>query len=159
MTSGFLLGKFLPLHRGHMYLIDTARQQVDELTVLVCTLKREPIPGQLRYEWVKSLYPDVNVIHYAEDIPQTPDEHPDFWVIWHDLIRQYVPVGPDFVFSSEHYGDKLAEVLGARHICADLPRLKYPVSGTAVRENPKAMWGLIPPVVQDYYKGLGIRPD
>ena len=44
-TTGFLLGKFLPPHRGHQYLIDFARNHVDHLTVLVCTIAREPIPG------------------------------------------------------------------------------------------------------------------
>jgi NadR type nicotinamide-nucleotide adenylyltransferase len=155
MTTGFLLGKFLPLHRGHMYLIETAMAQVDHLTVLVCTLAREPIPGALRYQWMRELYPAVNVQHFAEDVPQYPEEHPDFWDIWLNVIRRYVPVGPDIVFSSELYGDKLAEVLGARHVCVDLPRQTFPVSGTAVRANPQAYQQLLPPVVQAYFK---LRP-
>lgn len=151
MTTGFLLGKFLPPHRGHMYLVETAQGYVDHLTVLVCTLQREPIPGELRYQWMKELFPTVNVQHYSDDIPQTPEEHPDFWNIWLHTIRQYVPVGPDYVFTSEPYGDKLAEVLGAKHICVDLSRTTFPVSGTGVRDNPRAYWDLIPPPVQAYY--------
>ena len=133
MTTGFLLGKFLPLHRGHMHLIETAQKHVDHLTVLVCSLHREPIPGELRYRWVCDLFPHVSVQHFSEDIPQYPHEHPDFWNIWRVVIRRYVPVGPDYVFTSEHYGDKLADILGARHVCVDLPRALFPVSGSAVR--------------------------
>ena len=38
MTTGLIIGKFMPLHRGHMVLIDYARSRVDRLTVLVCSL-------------------------------------------------------------------------------------------------------------------------
>ena len=154
MTTGFLLGKFMPVHRGHMHLIEIAKSRVDHLTVLVCTLQREPIPGNLRCQWVRDLYPDVNVQHFAEDVPQTPVEHPDFWNIWRNVIRRYVPVGPDFVFTSETYGDKLAEILGARHVCVDLKRETFPVSGSAVRSHPEAYWSFIPPSVQAYFQNI-----
>jgi NadR type nicotinamide-nucleotide adenylyltransferase len=151
MTTGFLLGKFMPIHKGHMYLIDYARERTDHLTVLVCSLKREPISGDLRYQWVRELYPAVNVQHCVDEIPSTPEEHPDFWNIWLRTIRRFCPVGPDVVFSSELYGFKLAEVLGARHELVDLTRERFPVSGTAVRERPFDHWDLIPPPVQAYY--------
>lgn len=67
-------------------------------------------------------------------------------------IRRFVPAGPDLVFSSEDYGDELAERLGARHVCIDQARTIMPVSGTAVRADPRAVWELIPPQVQDYYR-------
>ena len=152
MLTGFLLGKFMPLHRGHMYLIEYARERVDHLTVLVCSLKKEPIPGELRYQWVRGLYPDVNVQHCDDEIPSYPHEHPDFWEIWHRTIRRFVPVGPDIVFTSETYGDPLAEILGARHVCVDLDRARFPVSGAAVRDDPLAYWDFIPPPVQAYFQ-------
>lgn len=151
MSTGFLLGKFLPVHRGHMYLIETAQQQVDHLTVLVCTLNREPISGKLRHQWVSDLFPAVNVQHFAEDVPQYPEEHPDFWTIWLKVIRRYLPVGPDLVFTSEAYGDALAERLGARHVCVDLPRATFPVSGSSVRANPALHRHLLPLSVQNYF--------
>ena len=159
MLTGFLLGKFLPLHRGHMHLIETARARVDHLTVLVCSLLREPIPGIIRAQWVHELYPDVNVQHCDDEIPSYPHEHPDFWNIWHRTIRRFVPTGPDFVFTSETYGDQLAALLGAQHICVDLDRKIFPVSGTAVRESPLAYWDFIPPSVQAYYRQLLALPQ
>jgi len=75
--TGFLLGKFMPVHRGHMYLIECARSQVRRLTVLVCTLEKEPIPGDLRYRWVRDLYPEANVQHLTDEKPSYPEEHPD----------------------------------------------------------------------------------
>ena len=151
MTTGFILGKFMPLHRGHMYLIEYASERVDQLIVLVCSLKRESIPGELRYGWVRDLYPAVNVLHCADEVPSYPHEDPDFWNIWLRLIRRFVSIGPDVVFTSETYGDKLAEILGARHECVDLARARFNVSGSAVRANPRLYWDLLPPPVQAYY--------
>jgi NadR type nicotinamide-nucleotide adenylyltransferase len=134
-----------------MHLIETARSQVDHLTVLVCSIQREPIPGALRFEWVRTLYADVNVQHCTDENPQYPEEHPDFWDIWVATIRKFVPAGPDLVFTSELYGDELARRLGARHVLVDLARSQFPVSGTAVRERPFEYWDLIPESVRAYY--------
>lgn len=157
MASGFLLGKFLPLHRGHMHLIEFARARVEPLTVLVCTLRRDPIPGSLRYEWVRGLYPDVDVRHCTDEIPSYPHEHPDFWAIWTATIRKFLPAGPDWVFSSERYGDELADRLGARHWLVDLERRRVPVSGTGVRLRPAAYWEHLPEPVRAYYRSQGVR--
>jgi hypothetical protein len=35
-----IIGKFLPLHKGHMYLIESAFKRAERTTVLVCTLDR-----------------------------------------------------------------------------------------------------------------------
>ena len=47
MTTGMLLGKFLPPHLGHVYLGEFAGRFVDRLTIVVCSLAREPIAGAL----------------------------------------------------------------------------------------------------------------
>ena len=150
-TSGLILGKFLPPHLGHQYLADFARGWVDEVTILVGTLRAEPIPGQLRHEWMREMCPWANVLHLTDENPQEPHEHPDFWQIWHDSIRRLVPTGPDCVFASEPYGAKLAEILGAEFIPVDIPRDVVPVSGTSVRERPLANWRFIPPPVRPYF--------
>jgi len=150
MRRGLVLGKFLPYHAGHAHLIRTARSQVDVLTVLVCSIAREPIPGATRFAWVAESHPDCRVVHVAEEVPQTPDEDPEFWPIWTDLVRRHAGA-IDVVFTSEDYGDELARRLGARHVCVDPTRSAYPVSGTAIRRDPLAHWDSIPPVVRPSY--------
>src|SRR5687768_3004351 len=93
-STGMLLGKFLPPHDGHVYLIEFARNYVAQLTVVVCSLQREPIAGALRYQWVRELFPDVNVVHLTDEIPQKPSEHPDFWQIWRDALMRVLPGRP-----------------------------------------------------------------
>jgi HTH-type transcriptional regulator, transcriptional repressor of NAD biosynthesis genes len=55
MTSGLIIGKFMPLHSGHQFLIDFARAQVTRLDVVVFTKTAEPIPGRLRAAWLREL--------------------------------------------------------------------------------------------------------
>lgn len=152
MTVGMVLGKFLPPHAGHVHLVETAAAQVDRLIVLVGTLAREPIPGGVRYGWMRQLCPlNATVVHVTDENPQEPHEHPDFWDIWVGTIRRACPEPPDVVFSSEAYGDELARRLGVRHIAVDPARATVPVSGTAIRACPAACWEHIPPVVRPWF--------
>ena len=148
---GMLLGKFLPPHKGHCFLVDFASNFVDKLTIVVGTLPSEPIPGKLRYRWMKELFPQAQVVHLDKVLPQEPSEHPDFWDIWEQELRAILPQTPDVVFASESYGHKLAEVLNARFIPVDPQRNSIPTSGTAIRENPFANWKYIPGPVRPYF--------
>jgi HTH-type transcriptional repressor of NAD biosynthesis genes len=150
-STGMILGKFMPPHRGHQHLIDYARKLTRRLTVLVCSLKSEPIPGHIRFEWMKELYPDLNIVHVTDENPSEPHEHPEFWKIWIDTIRRRMPTSPDAVFTSESYGDELARRLGARHVLVDLSRERVPVSATKIRANPFEHWSYIPDCVRPYF--------
>ena len=149
-ARGLVLGKFLPYHAGHAHLIRTAREQVDTLTVLVCSVAREPIPGSTRFRWVSESHRDCRVVHVAEEVPQAPEEDPQFWEIWTDLISRHAGA-VDVVFTSEAYGDELARRLGCRHVCVDLARSLYPVSGTVIRQDPLRWWQYLPAVVRPSY--------
>jgi HTH-type transcriptional repressor of NAD biosynthesis genes len=148
MTTGLIIGKFLPPHRGHAFLVETARARVDRLVVLVCSLAREPIPGERRAAWLREMCPGVDVRHHTDENPSWPHEHPEFWEIWTASIRRLLPIGPDLVFSSEDYGEELARRLGARHVLVDRERRAFPVSGTAVREDPLGHWPFVPECVR-----------
>ncbi|MCA9040823.1 MAG: adenylyltransferase/cytidyltransferase family protein, partial [Planctomycetaceae bacterium] len=107
-TRGMVLGKFMPPHLGHQYLFEFAREYVDELAIVVETERNQPIPGELRYSWVKEMFPTVNVLHLTDENPQDPSEYPDFWTIWRNSLLRLLPFTPDYVFASENYGWKLA---------------------------------------------------
>ncbi len=152
-TRGFLLGKFMPLHEGHIFLIDTASALVDELTVLVCTRQCEPIDGALRLQWVQqSVGRNVRVVHLTQDIPQEPSEHPNFWEIWARTIKAIHPNPIDTVFGSEAYITKLAAVLNATPFVLDQERSIIPVSASMIRQSPQENWHYIPKQVRPYYQ-------
>ena len=169
-VRGLVLGKFLPPHAGHLHLIRTAAAHCNALTVLVCTLGRDPIDGSLRADWMRELCAEigptcgdrpedqvgtggartVRVVHVDEEVPQAPGDHPDFWEIWTALCTRYAG-RVDVVFTSEPYGDELARVLGARHHLVDLMRHTYSISGTDIREDAFRSWEMIPPPVRAHY--------
>jgi NadR type nicotinamide-nucleotide adenylyltransferase len=146
-----LLGKFLPPHLGHVYLVEFAANYVDTLTVVLCSLQREPIPGELRYRWMRELFPFCNVVHLTDELPQEPKEDPHFWERWHASLTRILPGKPDYVFASEDYGAKLAEVLGGEFVPVDRARTAMSISGTAIRADPLAYWEYLPRCVRPYY--------
>jgi HTH-type transcriptional repressor of NAD biosynthesis genes len=151
VTRGFLLGKFMPPHNGHVLLCETAGALVDELTILVCWLPEDPIPGALRLAWMRELFPWARVIGHGAVVPQEPAESPDFWPIWRTLIREAHPEPIDLVFASEEYGARLATELGARFHPVDPAREAVPVSATAMRDDPWANWRHLPAPVRPHY--------
>jgi NadR type nicotinamide-nucleotide adenylyltransferase len=151
MTTGMVLGKFMPPHAGHVHLVEFARAFVDDLTVVVGTLAREPIPGALRHAWMRELFPTVRVVHLTDENPQDPSEHPEFWEIWRASLERVLPRAPDYVFASDAYGKKLAQVLGARFVPVDPARSAVPISGTRVRADPLGCWEHLPRPVRAYF--------
>jgi HTH-type transcriptional repressor of NAD biosynthesis genes len=150
----FLLGKFLPPTKGHCYLIDTASKHSEKVYVLMCSLKREPIKGELRFEWLKDIYKDTNVeiIWVTDENPQYPEEDPiNFWDIWLTTFNTYLPEKPDAVFSSEDYGFEIAKRMGIEHFLVDKERVIVPICATKIREDAHKYWDYIPDVVKPYF--------
>jgi NadR type nicotinamide-nucleotide adenylyltransferase len=144
-TTGFVVGKFLPLHLGHEHLLRTAARGCDRLDVFSVWRAEEPIPGHLRADGVREVVPGA-VVHCLED-----DLGPDDPVGWAANVRRIVGFEPDRVFTSEAYGDRFAAELGAEHVCVDLDRAAFPVSGTAVRADPYGNWDLLPSSTRAFF--------
>ena len=47
-TRGLVLGKFMPPHQGHVYLVEFAKNYVDSLALVVETEPDQPVPPQPR---------------------------------------------------------------------------------------------------------------
>ena len=165
---GFLLGKFLPPHQGHVFMCEFARQYCERLIILVATLPDEPIDGRLRYLWMKEMFPDCDVVWCNEILPQEPSDcetEEEFWEIWRSVSRdacRSVSIGqdgiggsiwsyPDVVFASEEYGHRLAKELNAEFVPVDMKRTAREVSGTAIRNDPFGNWDYIPHVVRPHF--------
>ncbi len=155
---GFLLGKFLPPHAGHLSLVHSAQRLVDELTVLVCWLPDDPISGALRLEWMRSLCPGCKVIGFGEIVPQQPEDSLDFWTIWQTIVRSVHPEPIDLLFAGEAYGAELAEhvgglfvPLGNRVLGAGSDQLGQ-ISASAIRNDPVRNWNLMPEVVRAHFR-------
>ncbi|GJL92303.1 AAA family ATPase [Hyphococcus sp.] len=139
-SRGFFLGKFMPPHLGHLEICNAAQLMVQELTVLVCSTPDEPMSGALRFKWMREAVPGAHVLHLHRHMPQTPDDHPDFWRIWRAAIRDIHPEPIDIVFAGEDYGHRLAEELGAKAHIIDRQQADCAISATEIRDNPAAHW-------------------
>jgi NadR type nicotinamide-nucleotide adenylyltransferase len=150
-THGVVIGRFMPPHAGHRYLVDFARFMADRVSVLVCTLSHEPIPGELRYRWVGELFPDVERVHITEEIPEARRGSPNAVAIWAETVRERVEGAVDYVFASEDYGFELADHLEASFVPVDPSRSAFPVSASGIRNDPKRYWRFIPEPVRPYF--------
>ncbi len=142
---GLIVGKFYPPHRGHKYLIDAGRAQVDHLSVIICQKPHEQPPGELRAAWLREIHPDVNVL-LIEDVYDEQDSK-----IWAENSIRWLGFVPDVVFTSEEYGDRFAHHLGCQHVQVDKARAIVPVSGTKVRSAPLQYWEFLEPPVRGWY--------
>jgi len=149
---GFILGKFMPPHAGHQFLIDTALAMTDETSVLVCSTGGDVIPGALRFGWMRAMATGARVLHLDRAMPQEPKDHPDFWAIWRAAILETLPEAPTHVFASEDYVFRLAEEFGARPVLVDPDREIFPVSSSAIRAAPPQHWNHIPREVRPFFQ-------
>ena len=154
IKNGLVFGKFMPPTNGHLYLLDFAKASCETLTIMVLSLPDEPIPGDLRYGWIKELYPDCNVIHHTALMPQEPAGPHDipFYHAWRDTIFKHAPgIAFDALFASETYGYQVAWALGCKFIPVNTARDRVDISGTAVRNDPWTHWEYLHPVVRPYF--------
>lgn len=153
-TRGFLLGKFMPPHAGHIFCAEVGKARCDVMTVIVCSHPAEPIEGQLRADWMRACLtqPGYRVLHMHRDIPQAPEDHPDFWSIWREAIAEFHPEPIDWVFGSEGYVHRLAREVGARPFPVDPDRCVVPVSASAIRDDPRSNWHYIPDPVRSFFQ-------
>ncbi|MGA5494866.1 AAA family ATPase [Streptomyces cinereoruber] len=139
---GLVLGKFYPPHAGHHHLVRTALARCERLTVLVCASSAESVPLEDRVAWMREVHPDALVVGAVDDHPV--DLHdPDVWEAHMRVFRAAVPERVDAVFTSEPYGEELGRRFGAASVLVDPDRVRFPVSGTAVRADPAGCWDFL----------------
>ncbi|MDQ1923096.1 AAA family ATPase [Massilia pseudoviolaceinigra] len=170
---GLVVGKFCPLHRGHMLVIDSALAACDDVIVISYTKPEFAGCGRaLREAWLRALYPQVRVLVLDDaslaslqggtTVVQVPhNDAPD--AVQRDfcgwLCMDVLGVTVDAVFTSEDYGDGFARALSGyfdarrgpgapvQHVSVDRARALVPVSGTAIRADPHAMRAFLHPLV------------
>jgi HTH-type transcriptional regulator, transcriptional repressor of NAD biosynthesis genes len=139
MKRGLVFGKFLPLHRGHQLMIETALSQVDDLTIVVYDSLRpgsDRMPIELRLSWLRELYPQAENILSLED-PLADEVNADDPAYAEVYAEGVAFLGSfDRVFSSEPAYERFASLIGATHVLVDESRELVPTSGTVIRSDP-----------------------
>jgi NadR type nicotinamide-nucleotide adenylyltransferase len=140
------IGKFLPPHRGHKLLIDTAQEQSEHVDVIVCEKATDPIPGKLRAQWLREIHPGAEVRVIDDHFNADDDSE-----LWARMTIEWLGSAPDVVFTSEDYGHTYADAMGCTHVQVDKARQRVPCSGTAIRRDPLAHWEYLEPPVRGFF--------
>lgn len=135
MKIGFTIGKFAPLHKGHQYLIEKGLSEMDKFYVIIYETKVTPISIETRANWIKQIYPKVNLI-YAKNPPSQYGLDEKSVKIQTDYLKEMVKgIEVTHFYNSEPYGKFVARDLKVEEVQVDRKREKYPISATAIRKE------------------------
>lgn len=156
MKKGFVLGKFLPLHQGHIALINFARNNCDFLYIIVCSTNAEPVEGVVRKQWLYNELgscESLSLISFPYDetiLPNTSESSRDVSQKWAAALKPVVS-DAEIVFTSESYGDYLAEYMDIKHVFFDKNRILFPISGSQITKAPFKYWSFIADATKPWY--------
>lgn len=132
---GFTIGKFAPLHKGHQYLIETGLKEMDKFIIIIYETDVIKIPLEIRANWIKSLYPNVE-IRFAYNPPKQyglDKESVDIQMEY--LVQILGNIKPTHFYSSEEYGASVAKYLNIIDRRIDNERKIVPITATKIRKN------------------------
>jgi len=132
---GFTIGKFAPLHKGHQYLIETAMKEMDEFYIVVYDTDIIKNPVEERADWIRKLYPKAHII-YAFNSPKQyglDKESVNIQMEYLSKLIKGIPV--THFYSSEPYGEKVAEYLNINNRIVDKERITVPISANKIRKD------------------------
>lgn len=153
MRRGLVIGKFMPIHQGHIAMINFAASQCDEVIVSMSYADNDAMDASLRLRWITEIFTYQQVIHIhkiKDDFDSDTLPLEERTKSWAEKMREvYPPI--HLLVSSELYGEPFAKNLLAEHLLFDIDRKIFPVSGTLIREKPFMYWHFIPAVVRPYF--------
>lgn len=153
IKRGLVIGKFMPIHNGHIALIKFANSHCDELIVSMSYTPNDPIDPQLRYGWTKEIFknePNIKVELILDDFDNEDLALPERTKLWAKKMKEvYPPI--HILISFEEYGIPFAKNLGAAYLSFNPERNIIPVSATLIRNNPFKYWDYIPAEVRPHY--------
>lgn len=148
--NGVILGRFLPPHLGHDFVVNFARRFVGNLRVYILSHAGDEISLPRRLYWLREMFPDVEIT--SLEVPAEIDPAGQECMRWAaGRLATFNGGGITHFFSSEESDNQVAQALGARWIPVDPSRRVFPVSSTEIRRSPMSNWGFLPHCVRPHY--------
>lgn len=164
IKTGLVIGKFAPLTRGHINLINVAATMCERVIVVVSHDNRwldkqndrdqEVLQLKNRVRWLAQTYANIEHVDVEyiieDDIPEYPNGWPEYTKL---LDTNYGHLQDITIFSSEIGYDALYLMYLPKfnHIVVDAERTRVPISATMIRENLMKYWEFLPSVVRKDY--------
>ncbi|WP_272694843.1 multifunctional transcriptional regulator/nicotinamide-nucleotide adenylyltransferase/ribosylnicotinamide kinase NadR [Providencia sp. PROV144] len=166
-TIGVVFGKFYPLHTGHIYLIQRACSQVDELHVILChdeprdkdlfinsSMSQQPTVSD-RLRWLLQTFKYQKNIHIHSFDENGIEPYPHGWEVWSDGMKGFLKkhnINPSFIYSGEaNDAPRYKKYLGIETILIDPERTFMNISGNQIRQAPFRYWEYIPTEVKPFF--------
>ncbi len=143
----------MPVHAGHLALIEFAATCCDHLVVSMSYTPNDPIPPALRLSWLQTLFghrPAIELVSEPDDFHDETLPLDEATKHWAAFIHRRFPDVDGFI-CSEAYGEPLSRHSGLPVIYFDMARQRVPVSATLIRQHPFRYWDFIPAVVRPYF--------
>lgn len=158
-NKALVIGKFMPLHKGHLALIDFAATQAETVSVCVTGHEGEVIPCWERTWWVIESYAQnfsINVRNLSYD----PTELNESSVSdlksseeWAEYLRANLDDFSeiDVIIGSEQYVKYMADYLGIGYVIYDEKRENIHISATDIKSDIVSYWDYLAPAVKRSY--------
>jgi nicotinamide-nucleotide adenylyltransferase len=110
---GLFVGRFQPFHNGHLYIIQKALEEVDELVIVIgsaeCSFSsKDPFTAGERLEMMDSVMKDLGLMERVKIIPIRDVNRYSIWV---DHVLSYIP-RIDVVFTNNGLTETLFKEKG-----------------------------------------------
>lgn len=166
-TIGVIFGKFYPLHTGHIYLIQRACSQVDELHIIMgydesrdrqlfeqSAMSQQPTISD-RLRWLLQTFKYQKNIHIHAFNEQGLEPYPHGWQRWSEGITEFMAqqgILADKVYTSElDDATMFQHYLGISAVVIDPNRTFMNISGRHIRRDPFRYWEYIPTEVKPFF--------
>ena len=156
--NAMVIGKFMPLHKGHKKLIDFARCNARTTIVLVLGHKNEYIPLSLRKKWMDEEYKDIpnmfiyDVEYDENELNSSSESDKQSSIEWSEYLMYYIHLhGIDVIVGSEKYVQYMAEYLGIDYIIYDEERKNINISATEIKKDVIKNWDYLTPAAKRYF--------
>jgi HTH-type transcriptional regulator, transcriptional repressor of NAD biosynthesis genes len=148
MSHALLVGKFLPVHRGHMSLFDAARSRCERTTIVLERRWDDPIPWDVRWRWLVESCPWARVVVPELALPPRSGASRESAASWLAALQELAP-DVSHVFSGDPDRLGLATALDAEYVLID--RSSDDIRGARIRENPWQHWDLLAPAARPWF--------
>ncbi|WP_348666304.1 multifunctional transcriptional regulator/nicotinamide-nucleotide adenylyltransferase/ribosylnicotinamide kinase NadR [Arsenophonus symbiont of Ornithomya chloropus] len=164
---GIIFGKFYPLHTGHIYLIQRACSQLDELYIILChdekydkaifvdsSMSQQPTVSD-RLRWLLQTFKYQKNIYIHSFNENGIEPYPNGWEYWSMEMKKFLikkNIRPQLIYSGEikdvQYYKKY---FGMEVILIDPDHTFMNITGHQIRKDPFRYWEYIPTEVKPFF--------